>query len=88
MIAGTDPKDPASFPRIKQITFESGQPAIQFLAIANRTYSIQYKESLSLAGWVNLRNVDARLTNRMETVLDTNAISAKRFYRLATPQQQ
>ena len=88
LIAGTDPNDSRSFLKINHITVELGQPVIQFDAVSNRTYSVQFKNSWSAASWLTLSDVEARLTNRVETVRDTNTLSAKRLYRLVTSKQQ
>lgn len=83
-VAGTDPQDPSSFLKVQQIT--GGPATLQFNAVSNRTYSIQFKSALDAASWQKLTDVVARATNRLETVVDPQ-VAPGRFYRLATPAQ-
>ena len=53
--------------------------------MAERDYSVFYRDSVTVGNWQKLVDVPARTTNRVEIVTDTNAISGVRFYRLATP---
>jgi hypothetical protein len=82
--AGTDPADPSSYPKVDRID-ASGSPTLQFLAISNKTYSVQFTDALGASLWLKLGDVCARPTNRLGTVADTNPASASRFYRLVTP---
>lgn len=83
-LAGTDPKDALSHLQVDQIT--GGPATLQFSAVSNRTYSVQFKGSLDAPAWQKLIDVGARSTNRIETVIDPEATPG-RFYRLATPVQ-
>jgi len=83
-VAGTNPQDPSSYLKVEQIT--GGPATLQFNAVSNRTYSIQFKPSLDAASWQKLTDVAARATNRLETVVDPQGTPG-RFYRLATPAQ-
>jgi hypothetical protein len=84
-IAGTDPQDPNSKLMVDRV--QGGGPAtITFLAISNRSYSVQYADTLAAATWTKVEDVAARATNRQASVTDP-ASTQKRFYRLVTPQQ-
>ncbi len=83
-LAGTNPQDPSSYLKVEQIT--GGPATLLFNAVSNRTYTIQFKPSLDAASWQKLTDVAARSTNRLETIVDLQAMPG-RFYRLATPAQ-
>ncbi|MCI0746248.1 MAG: lamin tail domain-containing protein [Verrucomicrobia subdivision 3 bacterium] len=83
--AGTDPRDENSYFRVDEIT-SGGGAHITFMAVSNRTYSVQFKNSLSDANWLRLTNVIASPTNRMQVIVDSGA-GASRIYRLVTPYQ-
>jgi hypothetical protein len=83
--SGTDPGDPQSNFRITDIDKDGSGATIEFLAIANRTYSVQYSVPLDPSSWLKLVDVEARLTNRVERILDPSGES-RRYYRLITPQ--
>jgi Chitobiase/beta-hexosaminidase C-terminal domain/Lamin Tail Domain/CotH kinase protein/Bacterial TSP3 repeat len=83
-IAGTNPTNAASCLKFTQISVSS--PAqITFEAVSNKTYSVQYREDLAGAPWLNLTSIVARTNTHFETVLDPNPVT-NRFYRIATPQ--
>jgi hypothetical protein len=81
-IAGTDANDPTSYLKIEM---SSGSPAtLSFLAVSNKTYTIQFKDSLDGAGWQRLVNVPGRTNTQALTIQDP-ATNGHRVYRLATP---
>jgi hypothetical protein len=82
--AGTDINDNASYLRIEQ-SIVPGTATVWFAAVSNRTYTIQYTDTLPPA-WSKLADFVALRTNRLETVTDP-AWSTNRFYRVATPWQ-
>jgi hypothetical protein len=84
-IAGTDPRDPLSYLRVDQVS-ATGSVQVEFLAISNRTYTIQFTDGLMSSPWTRLADVAARTSNRVEVVTDPNP-NPNRFYRLATPRQ-
>lgn len=84
-VAGTDPLDPASFLKIEAGILGS-TVSLQLGAVSNRTYSVQYADSLTPAHWQRLADISARATNRVETVLDSG-FASPRFYRVITPRQ-
>jgi len=79
--AGTDYLDASSFLKVELSV--AGGATIQFMAVSNRTYTIQYSDSLP-GGWTKLADVLATTSNRVESIRDP-AASARRFYRLVTP---
>lgn len=86
-LAGTHPNDPESYLRLDASRVQPGMVALQFLAVANRTYSVQYSESLVVPMWLHLADAPAHDTNRVEAVMDSTALVTSRFYRLVTPLQ-
>jgi CotH protein/lamin tail-like protein/Fn3 domain-containing protein/Ig-like domain-containing protein/chitobiase/beta-hexosaminidase-like protein len=85
-IAGTDPRDPTSYLKVDRIE-TIGSAVLHFIAVSNRSYSVQYLDELSVGGvWQGLANFGARPTNWNATATDP-ASPAKRFYRLVTPAQ-
>jgi len=84
-IAGTDPQNPLSYLNVDKIS-ALNSASIEFLAMSNRTYTIQFTDSLSSGAWSRLGDVVARSTNRVELLSDPNP-GPNRFYRIATPRQ-
>ena len=82
-ISGTDPADPLSYLKVQQIT-PVGPATLAFIAVSNRTYTVQFKDAVNAASWSRLADVIARNTNRIASVIDTNP-GPSRIYRLATP---
>lgn len=60
---------------------------LQFLALSNRTYTVQYREALGDGEWLRLVDVVAGPTNRVTEVWDpAPALTAsQRVYCLTTP---
>ncbi|MCI0743851.1 MAG: lamin tail domain-containing protein [Verrucomicrobia subdivision 3 bacterium] len=87
--AGTDPRDPESYLRIESIESElaiSGSMRISFVAVSNRTYTVEHRDSLLPGAWNRLNDVTATTSNRIVTLIDSPpATVSRRFYRLATP---
>jgi len=81
-IAGTDYTNAASYLKVQAIGPGIGR--LQFTAVTNRTYTVQYTDSLSLPDWKKLADVLAKATTRTETIIDRNA-TTNRFYRLVYP---
>ena len=84
-IAGTNPKDPLSLLKVDRITT---QPTVtlEFLAISNRTYTVQYRDGLLTTNvWTGLTNLNAQPTNRVQSVTDPGSPATPRYYRLVTP---
>ena len=82
--AGTDPLDPASF---LAISLNPALGILQFTAVSNRTYSVQFIDGLAPARWRKLADVLARSVSRVETLSDPNP-GPNRYYRVVTPVQR
>lgn len=86
-IAGTDPHDVASYFKMNSFV-TAGMVNLQFGAVSNRNYTIQFTESLDQGAshWRKLADVVASSTNRLVTVVDLDS-QTNRFYRVVTPLQ-
>jgi hypothetical protein len=82
-IAGTDPNDPLSYLKVDQIT-ATGGATLTFVAVSNKSYTIQYSDALESGVWSKLINLSSRPTNHVETVIDSYP-AGRRYYRLVTP---
>ena len=85
-LCGTDPTDANSFLKMENITVDGSTIRLEFMAISNRNYSVQYQEHLG-STWSNLANVFGRTTNRLEKFTDSIGGRNERYYRLVTPRQ-
>jgi hypothetical protein len=83
-IAGTDPLDGQSYLKVN-VDAAPGGVQVWFAAVSNRTYTVQYNDSAAGGTWLRLKDLPARQTNRVETVLDVGPGVTNRFYRLVTP---
>lgn len=89
-IAGTNPttnnpNDPFSALRIISIeSMGANNARLTFLAISNKSYTIEYKNALTDSGWSRLTDINSAPTNRL---LQFNSFvpSTNRFYRARTP---
>jgi hypothetical protein len=85
-IAGTDPIDGASALKIEAV-IAGGQTAIQFNAIAGKTYTVLYSDGLSNGTWLRLQDVPPQASTGVVTIPDSIVGGGTtRFYRLVTPQ--
>src|SRR5262249_27025749 len=80
--AGTDYLDPASYLKVEIAV--AGSTAISFMAVASRSYTVEYTDGLNPVQWRKLADVLARDTTRREVVVDPSPRS-NRYYRLVTP---
>lgn len=87
-LAGTNPTNNASFLRVEGPVLGGGGATLSIGAVSNRTYSVQYTDSLELerVNWLKLSDVQARNTNHVESIIDTGG-NSNRFYRIITPAQ-
>jgi hypothetical protein len=87
--AGTNPQDNLSFLRIESIESElatTGSMRVSFLAVSNRTYAVEYRDTLIPGAWTPMPQVSPATTNRMIEMIDSPpATISKRYYRLAIP---
>ena len=90
-LAGTDPRDGQSCLKIESTTTGSGTPqaiSIRFNAVADRTYTVQYRNSLAAGSWLKLTNVPPPLVSGMMDVAVPSATNSNaRYYRVVTPWQ-
>jgi hypothetical protein len=84
-IAGTNPVDSLSYLKLKQ---EMAMPgvALEFLAISNRTYTVEFTEGLEKPVWQKLTDIDAGPINHA-VILNDLIGTTNRFYRLLTPKR-
>lgn len=83
-LAGTNHEDANSSLKFTQINI-GANVTLTFPAVADKTYSVLYKNSLTETGWAKLTDVPASATNGLQTVTDSHGSSAARYYRLVTP---
>jgi hypothetical protein len=86
-MAGTDPGDPNSLLQVHLDSVSGGTVTLRFQAVAGKTYTLQYQESLSGGPWQKLADVPA-LPVAEEVVHTDPGVGGvrQRFYRLVTPQ--
>ena len=66
-----------------------GMTVLTIAAVANRTYTVQYTDSLNPAGgkvWIKAADIVARPADRVETLAIPNG-PAPRFWRIVLPAQ-
>ena len=88
--AGTDPYDPQSVMRVSSVTCDGTNSwRVSFLAISNRTYSLQAREVLDAGStYRSVADVLAMPTNRVvEIIQPAGNFARQQFFRLITPRQ-
>jgi hypothetical protein len=83
--AGTNPTNAASYLKVGGIN-PNGGADVTFEAMANKTYTVEYRDGLDTLIWTPLGDVVARGSNWVATVTDP-APGANRYYRLVTPRR-
>jgi hypothetical protein len=80
--AGTDPTN-----RLSSLKFEvfGVPPTFQFNAVSNRSYAVEYRDSLATGSWTRLQDVLPAPTNRVFILTDPLEGTNLRFYRVRTP---
>ena len=84
-IAGTNPTNAASVLKLEVDEMRETANGLSFLAVSNKTYSVEFSDVLKNTRWDVLQNVTNSTFNRSVSVMDTNATGASRFYRIVTP---
>jgi hypothetical protein len=84
-IAGTNPTNAASYLKV-ELSSVGGGAGLTFGAVSNRTYTIQYTDTIGSGEWTKLGDFPARATNHVG-VMNDPAFTTNRFYRIATPHQ-
>lgn len=83
--SGTDPKDKNSYLRIDRLNKSPGTASLEFFAQSNRTYTLEFRESVGAGTWQTLTNVMVRTEGRVEKVVDPYPEASGRLYRLVSP---
>jgi hypothetical protein len=87
-LAGTDPRDGRSFLRVESISRAANISALRFIALSNRTYTVECCDSLPARAWSRVTDVTAAPTNRLLDVLDSGSDGTRqRFYRILCPRE-
>jgi hypothetical protein len=84
-IAGTNPNNGDSYLKVEQLSLGAGA-AVEFMAVSNKTYTVETTDDLSTGIWSRLRDIYATSNSGPVTVIDPT-FSSNRFYRLATPKK-
>jgi len=82
---GTNPNDPTSYLKITRLDPGLTSTQIEFLAGSNRTYTVEFRESVGAGNWQTLTNVMVQTQTRVETIVDPYPASRSRLYRLVSP---
>lgn len=86
-LAGTNPRNAQDNFRIG-LLLNGGAVLVRFTAVAGKSYTVQFKRSVSDPEWTTLAQVPARAETGSTEVSDTSVFTGSyRFYRLVTPQQ-
>lgn len=83
-LAGTSPLDAKSVLKLEIQPAGGSGAGLQFQAISNKSYTIQYLDRLGATQWQRFLDVAPAPTNRQVGL--TNQGGPTRFYRIATPQ--
>jgi hypothetical protein len=84
--AGTNPRDKASTLAMEAAWAANGQFVLRFLAVAGKTYTVQYRDSLGGGEWLRLANLGPAANTSLLSLGDPAAFqSATRYYRVVTP---
>ena len=90
-LAGTDPREATSRLEVERIE-SAGGAVLRFRAVANRTYSVLYRDAVDTGEWHRLAGVpaisaDSQATRVVEVADPTARPPGQRFYRLVVPGQ-
>jgi hypothetical protein len=82
-LAGTNPDSASDALRLG---IDAAWRVPAFMALSNRSYTVQFREGLAPGGWLNLQHVELAPSNRW-VVLTNNGVSEspQRVFRLTTP---
>jgi hypothetical protein len=86
-LAGTIPSSPSSALRLYSVVDGSGHVQLLFETAAGRTYSLQYRESLSSAAWIKFHDLGPVEFPGLISVPTDLIRRAERYYRIVTPAQ-
>ena len=84
--SGTDPQDPESVLKFDWIGPTNAVLGLQFIAVADKSYTIQHRLELDTGTWQNMTNINAAGSTGIMVVFDPSvATNSARFYRLVIP---
>lgn len=84
-VAGTNPQDAANFLGFTSVTTPGGVVNLNFVRVANRSYTIQYATAPT-GPWFKLTDVAATTVTEPVSILDPSvATNSARCYKLVTP---
>jgi len=84
-LAGTNPTNALSRLALTILPAPTNLLQFQFSAVSNKSYTVEYRNSLTTGTWVRLQDYTAVTTDRTITV--TNSLGGSmRFYQVVTPQ--
>ena len=76
---------------IDSVVWSGGAPGVlhlQFIAVVGQTYTVQFRDSLTVGGWLKLTDVPGQPVTQSFEVTDSSVSgSGSRYYRIVTPQQ-
>ena len=85
-IAGTNPRDAGSALNFETEILSGTTFSITFTAMAGKSYTVQYRDSLSSGFWQKLADVAPQAASTVVQVNDSGANgAANRYYRIVTP---
>jgi len=87
-LAGTDPGNTASRLHLELVSFTSpGQVELRFMAVAEKVYTIEFRDSLTTGDWETLIDVPVDSSTRPFTITDSVPPGTPaRFYRVTLTQ--
>jgi hypothetical protein len=85
-LAGTDPRDSQDYLRIGLKAASNNVTVLRFLAVAGKSYTVQYCDRIPVGPWLTLARIPTQPVTQVIEVTDHLAEGLRaRFYRLATP---
>ena len=76
-----------SHPRFESVAQDSTNVVLSFWADSEKTYSLQYSDSIAGGTWLKLTNFGTRPLPVLLILTNEVPPGTERFYRLITPQQ-
>jgi hypothetical protein len=87
-VAGTDPKDSASFLHVAEIDVSGDDFVIRFEAVGDKSYTILGSDAAETGLWERVLDLSPQGATEFVEILDNlPRTNPKRFYRLITPQR-
>jgi hypothetical protein len=85
-LAGTDPRDSSSLLRFESEEARNGMIVLQFTAVAGKSYSVMYRDTLGAGAWLRWKDIGAQATTVLTEVLIAPPPGNREGYcRLVTP---